>query len=316
MNLTRLALPGLVAATLTVTLALPLAGTPAAAATLLAPSCPAGNVALTRLSQPLPRFAKALREGGPVKIIAIGSSSTAGAGASSRAASYPSRLEAALRQRFPGIELTVVNRGINGQDAPEMLARFETDVAAASPTLVLWQAGVNALFRANGLDTAEALLREAIARTRALGADIVIIDPQYSPKVIGDPEALDMLRLQQRVADEEGVGVFHRFALMREWHEAKGLAFDAFTFKDGFHMNDFGYECFAKGLGGSLAANVDSQLRSADVSGPTSLAKPAKAGAAMTGSAIPGAAAPTGKTPAPAATGPAPEGLPDSTATP
>ncbi|MDR6954677.1 lysophospholipase L1-like esterase [Ancylobacter sp. 3268] len=308
MLLTRLALLGLVAAAS----AAPLAVAPAAATTMLAPSCPAGNAALTRLSQPLPRLAKALRDGGPVKIVAIGSSSTAGAGASSRTASYPSRLEAALRQRFPGIDITVVNRGINGQDAPEMLARFNADVAAEQPTLVLWQAGVNALFRADGLDTAEGLLRDAIARTRALGADIVIIDPQYSPKVIGDSEALDMLRLQQRVADEEGVSVFHRFALMREWHEAKGLAFEAFTFKDGFHMNDFGYECFAKGLGGSLAANVDSQLRSADVSvSPASLAKPAKAG-----TAIPGAAATTGKTTVPAATGTAPEGLPDSTLTP
>lgn len=271
----------------------------ASATTLTAPSCPAVSSALTRLAQPLPRFAKALREGAPVTIVAIGSSSTAGAGATSPKAAYPSRLEAALRARFPGADITVINRGINGQDAPEMLARYDKDVAAAKPTLVLWQAGVNALFRANGLDTAEALLREAIARTRALGADFVLIDPQYSPKVIDDPEALDMLRLQQHVADAEGVSVFHRFALMRDWHETGHLAFDAFVYKDGFHMNDWGYDCLARGLSGSLVANVDGQLRSADMSAtPAAPAKPV------------GAAAP-----ATAPSGTPPVGLPDSTLT-
>src|SRR5262245_34196569 len=49
---------------------------------------------LMRLDLPLTRVAQRLGNGDPVKIIAIGSSSTAGTGASSRAFSYPSRLEA------------------------------------------------------------------------------------------------------------------------------------------------------------------------------------------------------------------------------
>ncbi|MBB3772090.1 lysophospholipase L1-like esterase [Angulomicrobium tetraedrale] len=245
------------------------------AAQILPPSCPATKTS-TRLSAPLARTAARLRAGQPVTIVAIGSSSTAGAGATSAAASYPSRLQAALRERFPGADITVINRGVNGQDAPEMLARFDADVAAAKPTLVIWQAGVNALFRANGLATAGPELREAIARIRALDADLVLVDPQYSPRVIADADTGAMIRLIDAVASEEGVDVYHRYALMRDWHEAGRMPFESFLAKDGFHMNDWGYDCFARDLGRSMAANIDAQQRAADItpSASRSSAKP------------------------------------------
>src|SRR5438093_4685192 len=102
---------------------------------------------LVRLALPLSRVAQRLADGEPVKIIAIGSSSTAGAGASSRAFSYPSRLEVELRTRFPRASITVVNRGVGGEEAPQMLARFARSVIAEKPDLVLWQVGSNAVLR-------------------------------------------------------------------------------------------------------------------------------------------------------------------------
>jgi len=227
-------------------------------------SCPASKT-LSKLSSPLSHVSANLRAGEPVVIVAIGSSSTAGAGATNPANSYPSRLQAMLKERFPGADITVVNRGMNGQDAPEMLARFDADVVPLKPTLVLWQAGVNALFRDNGLATAELLLREAIQRIKAINADMMIIDPQYSPKVLADADIGPMIRLIDNIGTEQGVGVYHRFALMREWHETSKMAFNAFLWKDNFHMNDWGYDCFARDLGRAMAANVDAQQRSADV---------------------------------------------------
>jgi len=249
---------------------------PAAAQGLIPAACPTPKVA-ARLPAPLARTAARLRAGEPVVIVAIGSSSTAGAGATSRAASYPSRLQEMLRQRFPEGDITVINAGIGGQDAPEMLARFDSNVAARKPTLVIWQAGVNALFRANGLATAEEQLREAIARVRALGADLLLVDPQYSPRVLADADIGPMIRLIDRVAGEEGVDVYHRFALMRDWHEAGHLPFEAFLAKDGFHMNDWSYDCFARDLSRAMVANIDSQRRAADLSAAATGAKPAAA---------------------------------------
>src|SRR6185312_9954610 len=80
-------------------------------------------------------------------ILAMGSSSTEGVGASSPAATYPSRLEAELRGRFPDSDIRVINRGKGGEDAPEELVRLERDVAIDDPDLVIWQIGTNAALR-------------------------------------------------------------------------------------------------------------------------------------------------------------------------
>ena len=95
----------------------------------------------TRLNYPLRHTARRLASGEPLTIVAIGSSSTAGAGASSPAASYPSRLAVELKQRFPTRDITVLNRGVNGETTEQMMARFATGVIAAHPDLVLWQVG-------------------------------------------------------------------------------------------------------------------------------------------------------------------------------
>lgn len=246
-------------------------------------ACPSSKT-VAKLPFPLARTAAKLRAGEPVTIVAIGSSSTAGAGATSADASYPRRLQAMLRERFPGAQIKVVNRGMNGQDAPEMLARFDKDVAAAKPTLVIWQSGVNALFRTDGLATTEKLLREAIARIRALDADLVLVDPQYAPRVLADADTGPMIRLIDTIAQEEGIGVYHRFALMRDWHESAGMGFEDFLWKDSFHMNDWGYNCFARDLGRAMAANIDAQQRSADVT-PSAKALPATTPAAAAAAA-------------------------------
>ncbi|MFK8250729.1 SGNH/GDSL hydrolase family protein [Ancylobacter terrae] len=266
-------------------------GLPSMAAGPAAIACPAGGV-LTRLDAPLPRLAARLAGSEPVRIVAIGSSSTAGAGATSRETAYPSRLEAALRERFPGRSITVVNRGINGQDGPEMLARFDTDVAALQPTLVIWQGGVNALFRDNGLSTAETILRQAIARTRTLGADFLLIDPQYAPRVLADSDTAAMVALQNSVAHAEGVPVFHRFALMQNWHERAGMAFEAFLAKDNFHMNDWSYDCLARDLAQSIMASVNAQQRTADAQPPAVRAATVAKSAAVTAAPAAPAAAP------------------------
>ncbi|MCS0501689.1 SGNH/GDSL hydrolase family protein [Ancylobacter mangrovi] len=265
-------------------LGLGLLGTPARAAGPLPIACPAVGTHM-KLASPLARTAARLRAGEPVVIVAFGSSSTAGAGATSPEASYPSRLQATLRERFPQAHIAVLNRGVNGQDLPEMLKRFDRDVAPLKPTLVLWQAGVNALFRANGLANADAQWHEAIARVRAIDADLVLIDPQYAPRVLGDADSGPMVKLIDDIAREEGVDVYHRFALMRGWHETAGMAFDAFLWKDKFHMNDWGYNCFAQDLGEAMVANIDAQQRSADVSPgvtvPVTLSHPAATNALL-----------------------------------
>src|SRR5271167_1335156 len=129
------------------------AATPAVAApqqtttALATPDGCSAPAALARFDYPLRRTARRLANGDPLTIVAIGSSSTAGAGASSPAASYPSRLAVELRQRFPTRDVTVLNRGVNGETTEQMMARFATGVITAHPDLVLWQVGTNSVLR-------------------------------------------------------------------------------------------------------------------------------------------------------------------------
>jgi acyl-CoA thioesterase-1 len=229
-------------------------GAAAAAVTNAGPPA-ACNVTLdqVRLDLPLVHTARVLASGKPLKIVALGSSSTYGAGASTSAASYPSRLADELARRFPGHEITILNRGVNGNEAADMLARLDTAVIAEKPDLVLWQVGTNSVLRDKPLQPHAPLLHEGLARMKATGADVVLIDPQYAPRVISKPGCQGMVSLIATAAKAEHVGVFHRFELMRRWRETEQLPFETFVSTDGLHMNDWSYACLAKALGVAIA---------------------------------------------------------------
>src|SRR5262249_42486863 len=199
-------------------------------------------------------------------IVAIGSSSTAGSGASSPAATYPSRLAVELTQRLPGHPITVLNRGVGGEEVDDMLKRFDTDVIAARPDLVLWQFGTNLLIRNDKLDGQDVAIREGITKIRSIGADTVLIDPQFAPKVVVNPGATRMVELMASTAKLEDVDLFPRFEVMRRWHEVDHIAFKTFVSSDGLHMNDWSYGCFAKGLGIAIAEAAQRPVVSAKAS--------------------------------------------------
>ena len=230
-----------------------------ATAEVTAPACAVTSAAdLSRLGLPLSHVAGRIAAGRPVKIIAIGSSSTAGAGASSSASSYPSRLEAELRARFPQLSITVINRGINGEEAAQMLARFDRAVMSENPDLVLWQVGTNAVLRNDDVVKVADTVRQGLDRLKTLDADIVVIDPQFAPKVIAKPDIERMVDLLSASAKTENVGYFRRFAVMRHWTETDHLPFELFVSADGIHMNDWGYGCMAKLLASAI---IDSATR-------------------------------------------------------
>src|SRR5271169_6724802 len=201
---------------------------------------------LAHFNHALRHTARRLASGEPLTIVAIGSSSTAGAGATSPAASYPSRLAAELAQRFPGHDITVLNRGVNGEETEQTLARFETAVIAAHPVLVLWQVGTNSVLRDHPLKPHSVILREGVSRLKEAGADVVLIDMQYTPGVLVKSETPGMEDQIAAAAKEENVDLFGRFALMRHWHEVQHIPFDVFVSPDQLHMNDWSYACVAK----------------------------------------------------------------------
>jgi lysophospholipase L1-like esterase len=205
----------------------------------------------------LPHVAGKLASGQPVEIVAFGSSSTAGYGTSSPEFTYPNRLAAQLRRQYPNADITVVNRGKGGEDAVEMMKRLQTEVIDMKPDMVIWQVGTNAILRNEDPAETGRVVEDGIMRIQAAGADLVLVDPQYSPRVNERAEGVNkMVRLLGKVAELRHVGIFPRFEVMRDWHEKQAIPIDSFVIADGLHMNDWGYACFAQLLGDDIIRSV------------------------------------------------------------
>jgi acyl-CoA thioesterase I len=229
---------------------------------------------LARFERPLIHTMRRLANGQPLTIVAIGSSSTAGAGASSPDTTYPSRLAVELRTRFPGREITVLNRGVNGEETDNMMARFAGDVLAAHPQLVLWQIGTNSVLRDHPLNPHAVQLHDGIEQLKGAGADVVLIDPQFAPAVLAKSETSGMVEQIALAAKQEDVDLFRRFAVMRDWHDVQHLSFGTFVSPDQLHMNDWSYACLAKLLGGAIAEAATRPIAAASVRPATISARP------------------------------------------
>jgi lysophospholipase L1-like esterase len=205
----------------------------------------------------LPRVAGKFAAGEPVLIVAFGSSSTAGYGTSAPEFTYPNRLAEQLHRKYPSADITVVNRGRGGEDAPEMMQRLKIAVLDMHPDLVIWQVGTNAVLRNLDPTVTAKQVEEGVALIQAQGADLVLVDPQYSPRVTEHPESTNQIvKLLGKVASLRHVGIFPRFEVMRDWHDKQALPIDTFVIADGLHMNDWGYACFAQLLGDDIIKSV------------------------------------------------------------
>lgn len=183
----------------------------------------------------------------PLNIVAIGSSSTAGAGASSPDRAYPAQLQLLLSRHWPQRQVRVINRGVNGEEAADMIRRFGDHIVAAAPDLVIWQVGTNYLMRHEGVGGYAATLRDGLDRLKRAGVAVILMDPQYAPRVLADPDHEVIVELIARIAREEGVPLFPRFRLMGAW-SAAGAAWPQMLTPDMLHLNDWAYGCIAQAL--------------------------------------------------------------------
>jgi lysophospholipase L1-like esterase len=194
----------------------------------------------------LPHVAERLAHNAPITIVAFGSSSTEGVGASSPAHAYPALLQADLATLVPaGETVTVVNRGIGGEDADDMMARLQKDVIGRQPDLVIWQTGTNDPLRNLPLDRFEAETRDGIARMRAAGIDVVLMEPQDCRMMRSTPGAFAYRDAVRRIGGEMAVPVVRRYDLIHRWLAGGKVTEAQLMAPDGLHMADAGYERLA-----------------------------------------------------------------------
>ena len=191
-----------------------------------------------------------------LRIVAMGSSSTSGYGATNPHYSYPAQLKIKLEPAMPGVAIHVLNKGIGGQDAEEMAARMRQDVRPEHAHLVIWQVGTNSAIRRTPLDQFAARLRAGIDIGHSLGANFVLMNLQYVPAVVALPDEQEYASVMASVAREKRTGLFRRFEIMRSWYD-DGMPYAQFVTNDGLHLNDFGQKCIGKLLSRAILQTVN-----------------------------------------------------------
>ncbi len=199
----------------------------------------------------VPHLRKAVSDGAELVIIAIGSSSTQGVMASSRAQSYPAILQTELAKALPDSHVAILNRGIGGQDAAEEVPRLESDVLMTRPSLVIWQVGANGAMRRTDPAIFKRLVSAGVRTLQAAGVDVILMDNQRAPAILNSPDHARIDQALAEIAVETETSLFSRNALMDEW-EREGDPPSLFISADGLHHNDRGYRCVATALSAAI----------------------------------------------------------------
>jgi lysophospholipase L1-like esterase len=214
-----------------------------------------------RFNAPLPKLATALAANKPVRIMALGSSSTQGIGASSPKACYPVKLQAELRRRFPESQITVDNLGVGGQLATDMLPRIKKDVLPRKPTLVIWQTGVNDAVRHVDLEKFRKTVSRGIDMLQKKGIDVVLLDMQYFPRAEKIRDFARYLVAMRQIAESRKVPILQRFAIMKHLVTSAQFTPRQLLAADLFHPNDLTYGCLGRLLADALQGEVGPMSR-------------------------------------------------------
>lgn len=218
----------------------------------LSPSCsaPAGDIALTA---PLPHVAAALEARKTIRVLAIGSSSTAGIGASSPARNYPAQLEEILESTFKGLDVIMENSGVGGEVAATTAARLKLKVTEERPDLVLWQVGTNDALTRVPIDDFKATVADTVRWLKEGQIDTALVGLQYSPRIARDEYSAAVRQAIRQIAEAENVLLVRRFEAMQ--FIAKANEGDLLS-RDDLHLNDLGYHCMAEHIARAVVVSA------------------------------------------------------------
>jgi len=193
----------------------------------------------------LPKVADAIKNGRPLEILVLGSrSATINA---SPGSAFPARLQAALKEALPTIAVNVSVELQARKSAEEVVKDLDQILAGKKPTLVIWQTGtVDAMRSVDPDEEFRSAVDEGIVALQNAGADVVLMNLQYSPRtetMISVPPYLDNLRA---VAQQHEIPLFDRFAIMREWNDHGD--FDLFSASPGIELAKRVHDCLGRAL--------------------------------------------------------------------
>ncbi len=201
---------------------------------------------LLTTESPLANVTDAVKTRQRLDILVVGSASSILAGPDGASTSYPARLEAALRERLPGITVNVTTNLQIKKTAADVAEELEKWAKERKPTLVIWQTGTVDALKSVDPDDFRAAIDDGTSTLRGAGSDVLLMNPQYSPRtetMISVAPYLDNMRVG---AQEHNVPLFDRFAIMRHWNESGH--FDLFNPSHGFGMAKRVHDCLGQAL--------------------------------------------------------------------
>ena len=189
----------------------------------------------------------------PAVIVALGDSTTAGTPAFQSPIEAPpngagnpeSQFSYWLMQRHPG--WTVLNRGVNGERTDQIAARFERDVVASKPAVVIILAGVNDVYQGRSVAYVTGQLRAMYDRAAAAGIPVVAgsIVPYNTAT---DEQNGKMREINAWIAAEAARDPRIEFADTRAAAAAPGQPDKLSGSPDGLHPDVAGYRKMAETL--------------------------------------------------------------------
>lgn len=173
---------------------------------------------LVETSYPLPKVKRAIAEK-KLNILVVGAGSSQLPGASGEKNAYPARLQQALADQLKGVEVKVTTDIKASRTAAEMVKALPANLAAAKPALMIWQTGTTDAMRAVDPDQFSQALDQGIDITRGAGADVVLVNAQYSPRTESMIALSTYSEDMRWVALQQEVPLFERFSIMRLWSD-------------------------------------------------------------------------------------------------
>jgi hypothetical protein len=198
----------------------------------------------------LQRVAQSVKERQRLDIAIIGTGSSTLAGPDGNLRAYPARLEAALKTRLPNTEITVTTYAAARQTAAKMADELKKIVAEHKPALIVWQTGTVDAMRGIEPDEFGAALNDGVEKIRAAGADVVLMNMQYSPRTDTMIAVGAYAENMRWVAQQRDLPLFDRLGIMRHWNDTGAFDFHAPT--KAFAIAQQVHEC----IGRALAAQI------------------------------------------------------------
>ncbi|MBV9955469.1 MAG: SGNH/GDSL hydrolase family protein [Pseudolabrys sp.] len=193
----------------------------------------------------LPNVIKAIKAK-QFNILVIGAGSSTLPGADGATKAYPARLQAVLAERLPGVTVNVSTDVKSGRTAPEALATLKSALAS-KPALVVWQAGTVDAMKSLELDSFNAALDKGVATVQRAGADVILINGQYSPRTESLIALSTYAENMRWVALRRGIPLLDRFNIMKVWAELGTFDFETPTKK--LDIAERVHDCIGRLLG-------------------------------------------------------------------